>query len=771
MNREWRVRLLADYCIYLLFAGGVAGVLCRAFPVPFSVPVTLAALTAVFIVFTPLFYNWKSGVAFASALAVAFLVVLRRSGMEAILAFLQLVWDKHLHPFAYWLYLYSWRRTNLQAPYGLWLAGLIWAGAGAFSFAFVRKLPSSLVLAIAAVALFGAMWGLQHYYLLPFAGMAAVAVFAQMTRSALKKREGTPPEARARLQLYALAVAGVMAVCALSAVASDTSAWRATWAERAFGDVNDLLAPYTGFTRPRTTYAIAHSGFQPLGDRLGGPVTLGEGNVLEVYADRPVYLRGAVYSYYTGSGWLDVSHGPDRRIGSVLSREQQAETFDLSRPAPALVPEGLALEGSLYHETEVTVLQKSYGWNTLFTSGRVLAITSPEEGFIPYFAGDAEAYASRPPLLEQVYTVHTRLSLRGSEAFEQAVTALGGGAAPENAGKQAELANYLQLPDGLPESVSQAAKDAAGGGTPYEKAAALEAYLRDSFTYNLQPSVPPQDEDFVAYMLKTGEGYCTYFATAMAVMARCAALPSRYVEGYMPGGTRNAAGGVLVTDANAHAWVEIYLGGIGWVAFDPTPTQALEELLTSGGAGGVEEDPLPEEELPLPDDLPPAQNYEILLTGTPVWVGGGLLALLLLLFIVLPIAHHYRRFRLPYVRRKWASTGDQLAHYYHDLLAILSFYDARMKTGDTALTFAQRVDGWLRPQEGSLGEVAEVWTRYVYGMKEPTAQEIAFAMRLQREQNVALRRTIGVFSFFFQRCLRRACAPVTVHMKRRPRAK
>lgn len=82
--------------------------------------------------------------------------------------------------------------------------------------------------------------------------------------------------------------------------------------------------------------------------------------------------------------------------------------------------------------------------------------------------------------------------------------------------------------------------------------------------------MPPDNRDFVSwFLLDERQGYCTSFATAMAVMARMVGLPSRYVEGYAA--TPDADGVARVTQQNAHAWVEIYFTGFGWLPFDPTP--------------------------------------------------------------------------------------------------------------------------------------------------------------------------------------------------------
>ena len=115
------------------------------------------------------------------------------------------------------------------------------------------------------------------------------------------------------------------------------------------------------------------------------------------------------------------------------------------------------------------------------------------------------------------------------------------------------------------------------GDTPYAHALAIQDYLRTSggFTYSLaldqakDSSGRPADLDPISNFLVTKQGYCVQFATAMTMMARAAGIPARMATGFLPG---SATQGVwTVTAADAHAWPELYLDGVGWTRFEPTP--------------------------------------------------------------------------------------------------------------------------------------------------------------------------------------------------------
>lgn len=141
---------------------------------------------------------------------------------------------------------------------------------------------------------------------------------------------------------------------------------------------------------------------------------------------------------------------------------------------------------------------------------------------------------------------------------------------------------YLELPDDVSIAVRQAAREITDPGvTRFEKALILEAWFRDpeNFIYSTDVSSGHSALDLETWLLNPDvsgfrTGYCEQFATAMAVMARSLGLPSRVVLGFTPGDTLIQEDGsevVVVRERNAHAWVELWMDGQGWIRFDPTP--------------------------------------------------------------------------------------------------------------------------------------------------------------------------------------------------------
>ena len=119
---------------------------------------------------------------------------------------------------------------------------------------------------------------------------------------------------------------------------------------------------------------------------------------------------------------------------------------------------------------------------------------------------------------------------------------------------------------------------AAGARTPYAAAAALETWFRDGggFTYTNRP-VRDDLAPLVSFVTRTRAGYCQHFAGAMALMLRYLGVPARVAVGFSSGRYDAKLGLWRVTDHDAHAWVEAWFRGYGWLPFDPTPAAGRPE--------------------------------------------------------------------------------------------------------------------------------------------------------------------------------------------------
>src|SRR5207244_7792488 len=119
------------------------------------------------------------------------------------------------------------------------------------------------------------------------------------------------------------------------------------------------------------------------------------------------------------------------------------------------------------------------------------------------------------------------------------------------------------------------------------------ALLANGYTYDEYP--PPTPYPLATFLLLNRIGYCQQFAGAMALLLRMGGVPARVATGFTTGTYDSATKTWVVTDTDAHAWVEAWFPHYGWVSFDPTPAAAparggrtsINSGAVLGGAGGL----------------------------------------------------------------------------------------------------------------------------------------------------------------------------------------
>lgn len=134
------------------------------------------------------------------------------------------------------------------------------------------------------------------------------------------------------------------------------------------------------------------------------------------------------------------------------------------------------------------------------------------------------------------------------------------------------LLNDLQMPGTLDPRIARLAEQiTASQANNYDKAAAIEHYLRANFRYTLQLPRTLNRDPLAVFLFERKQGHCEYFASAMAIMLRSIGIPSRIVNGFRTGEFNDLTSQYLVRASDAHSWVEVFFPGYGWISFDPTP--------------------------------------------------------------------------------------------------------------------------------------------------------------------------------------------------------
>ncbi len=288
--------------------------------------------------------------------------------------------------------------------------------------------------------------------------------------------------------------------------------------------------------------------------------------------DRSLYWRATTLNRFVEDRWVEQL---DVRVSELASGELPNDPLlpEQARNEDALVTQdvqvvGLRDEHVIAASTPVGLEGDSLGLVTKYGDGIVELNRSLERGE----RYTVSSYAPRPRQVDL-----TQIEADYPDALEpyfrlerKLVPEFG---SPGRAEVVAEIfeddgRHSLSAYEGL---AQQAERIARGARTPYGAVVAIEAWLRTTggFVYDEQPpssgGAPP-----LAYFVAEGKrGYCQQFAGAMALMLRFLGIPARVAAGFTSG--RYREGVWTVTDHNAHAWVEVWFPGYGWLTFDPTP--------------------------------------------------------------------------------------------------------------------------------------------------------------------------------------------------------
>jgi hypothetical protein len=130
----------------------------------------------------------------------------------------------------------------------------------------------------------------------------------------------------------------------------------------------------------------------------------------------------------------------------------------------------------------------------------------------------------------------------------------------------------------LTDQTTQLAQTIRSGNTNvYDTVLAVQAYLRQNYTYSLDVQRTSDRLPLEDFLFVNQAGHCEYYATSMAMLLRILGIPTRVVNGFARGRWNEFGNFFTVRQSDAHAWVEVYFPSYGWITFDPTPSAAFDE--------------------------------------------------------------------------------------------------------------------------------------------------------------------------------------------------
>ncbi len=375
-------------------------------------------------------------------------------------------------------------------------------------------------------------------------------------------------------------------------------------------------------------------------------------------ADEGIYLKGYVGSVYTGDKWEEHSKTTTKKYNQLLKQipteefpvvnqvnlllNQAAERSYSS--ATTMINEAISIRMIDYHIIQGQLKLEYKGANKKFIYAPYF--TNYENLEQVYYEQDLYcAPSKKKDSYELDYYFNLNLSNNPMDMFEGMDASLGEYSKYEKLYRNFVYQEYTKLPEkGLERLKEDFAPDnlQTDINSVEDKIDFVKTYLDQNTNYSLSPGKLPKGEDFVEYFLYENKiGYCAHYASAGTLMLRAMGIPARYVEGYAIGAgevyktsdnkeqevTSYTGAHTLklwmqevqieVKDYNAHAWVEVYIDGCGWIPVEFTPGSAIDISVVDdlSQVEGYLDETFRDQELPsitpavpTPTDKQPEQN-------------------------------------------------------------------------------------------------------------------------------------------------------------------
>lgn len=366
----------------------------------------------------------------------------------------------------------------------------------------------------------------------------------------------------------------------------------------------------------------------PYETRLNSDIAVSDAVLFEVSAMEPLYLREMAYSEYIDGIWSV----PDEEVAyeymDFKSDYLKAEYAQLdalldeitfqNRQNPNVFPEYARManyETSVVRTKIYTVLQNPINKINYFTVNDFFDIQDNAAKKIYYYQSLNNGYFHSENIVEPSHyriTYYDRVPKMGSREYVFLRSINGAtweniysqvienrakyGIYNEKAPKilstytpllqyQNAKEHYLQVPEGLEGQLRDFTKKlTVTQKSDWGSAAIICNFLKNNYTYYLQNKEVEGDR-ISKFLFEDKAGICQDFATSMTLMCRSIGIPAKYVTGYRATEKNKETGNYIIREKDAHAFVEVYIAGYGWMSFDPTPDSSTEELKEESTAG------------------------------------------------------------------------------------------------------------------------------------------------------------------------------------------
>lgn len=478
-------------------------------------------------------------------------------------------------------------------------------------------------------------------------------------------------------------------------------------------------------------------------DRFDDVVITGEPR-LKVTTDYPVrlYLRGYVASKYTSEGWKEndqyIYGGDYEGVFDWFVKNQYSPLTNLA----AYIEESRNQDSEFISQNRVSVSIENDGARRKYQ-------------YLP----DSLTYSSLPGLyvakndvnfIAQGIKTKSKYSFEIEEVPEGKYKNLYGASWYKNKSGDEDFLKsenvygtfarkyYMDVPDDISTYFDNNVMYAGKTLNPFDALTVVRKYLENQISYNEEAAGYSGNDDFVINLLENSkEGYSVHYASAAVLLFRYYGIPARYVEGYLSYPAEDGSNTVTLTDGDAHAWVEVYISGLGFIPFEVTPGfYEDEEAGANGGGGGGGSS-----SQNTPDTSPEADNEKQEDDQHPIINITWIVYLVVIIFILFIIAVIVRRFIICNKRKK-----DMFSEDFGVSIAASS-------------TLMQKLMSYKKQNldENISEEVKNVLLKYKFSPDNPTAEDAALirgvAFTIQ-EKVYSEEKAFGKIRLMFVFCLK-----------------
>lgn len=288
-------------------------------------------------------------------------------------------------------------------------------------------------------------------------------------------------------------------------------------------------------------------------------------------SDAPaIHWRGVAFDKYAGGTWSRTLEAPISRRRVMYPDRVPVHHMLYDKPADELVPpRPTGVRQEIYLEPMGNDVLFGASMPTAFEFDSLPPRTHPRQG------RNDELRLTHTQGIK--YEVHSRIDTPDPNELRAATAAF----LPEG------FDIYTRYPEEeiTPRTLALAESITVGLTNDYDKAKAVETWLRTKLSYTLEMQSPGDLEPIDFFLFERRRGHCEYFSSAMTILLRVLDIPARNVNGFLGGEWNEYDDYIAVRAGDAHSWVEVYFPGKGWVTFDPTPAGGRDRL--GRGGGGV----------------------------------------------------------------------------------------------------------------------------------------------------------------------------------------